>query len=94
MAFEASEDLTRQIIGHMVFVFLLGSFCAYMLYHSEREAKRLLIIKKVWSPNKPIADEPAELVRLGLRVVILYCVILAISLFLFLLSAKMLWDRS
>lgn len=47
MAFEASEDLTRQIIGHMVFVFLLGSFCAYMLYHSEREAKRLLIIKKV-----------------------------------------------
>ncbi|MBX3301687.1 MAG: SUMF1/EgtB/PvdO family nonheme iron enzyme [Nitrospira sp.] len=94
MALEAPEDLTRQIVGHMVFVVLLGSFCAYMLYHSEREAKRLLIIKKVWSPNKPITDESAALARFRLRLIILYGGILALCLFLFQLSARMLWDRS
>ncbi|MDH5348204.1 MAG: hypothetical protein OEW13_09910 [Nitrospira sp.] len=94
MALESPEDLTRQIVGHMAFVFLLGSVCAYMLYHSEREAKRWLVIKKAWSPDKPIADEPAELARLRRRLVILYGGILALCLFLFLLSAKMLWDRS
>lgn len=94
MALESPEDLTRQIVGHMVFVVLLGSFCAYMLYHSEREAKRLLIIKKVWSPNKPITDESAALARFRLRLIILYGGILALCLFLFQLSARMLWDRS
>lgn len=94
MAIETSEDLTRQIVGHMAFVFLLGSVCAYMLYHSEREAKRWLVINKAWSPDKPIADEPAELARLRQRLVLFYGGILALCLVLFLLSAKMLWDRS
>lgn len=94
MALEAPEDLARQIVGHMVFVFLLGTFCAYMLYRSEKEAKRLLTLTRVWYPNKHIADESAELARIRRRLIVLYAVILMISLYLFQMSARMLWDRS
>jgi formylglycine-generating enzyme required for sulfatase activity len=94
MALESPEDLTRQIVGHMVFVFLLGTFCAYMLYRSEKEAKRLLTLTKAWYPNKQIADESPELARIRLRLIVLYAVILMISLYLFQMSARMLWDRS
>jgi len=59
---------------------LIAAVCGYMLYHSEREAKRLLTTKKAWHPNRPIADEPAALRRHRLQLIILYSVFLTIAL--------------
>ena len=76
-------SLTTQIVISLGVFLVFGVVSVYMLYHSEREAKRWLILNKVWSPNKQIADEPAELARLRKRLVIFYTLILAGSLWMF-----------
>jgi sulfatase modifying factor 1 len=83
-----------QVVLSMAGFFVFGVVSVYMLYQSEREAKRWLILNKVWSPNKQIADEPAELSRLRLRLVIFYALILAGSLWWFQRGLTELWNRS
>ncbi len=80
MAPETPEELIASLVANMALMLAIAMLCAYMLYHSEREAKRLLITKKVWYPNKPIADEPAALRRHRRQLIILYSVFLTIAL--------------
>ncbi|GKS64442.1 hypothetical protein YTPLAS72_17460 [Nitrospira sp.] len=47
MAPETPEELIASLVANMALMLAIAMLCAYMLYHSEREAKRLLITKKV-----------------------------------------------
>ena len=76
-------SLTAQIVISLSFFLVLGMISVYMLYHSEREAKRSLTIKKAWYPDRTIVDEPTELTRIRRGVVIFYAIILALSLWMF-----------
>ncbi|HBR50819.1 MAG TPA: hypothetical protein DEA71_12110 [Nitrospira sp.] len=80
MALESPEDLMWQIEAWMAFMFLTAVFCAYMLFHSEREAKRLLITKEAGGTDALSADDPAAVARIRRRLIIFYAVILAGSL--------------
>jgi hypothetical protein len=89
-------SLTMQIIVSLAFFLILGTFCAYMLYRSEKEAKRLLNLRKSWYPNRTIADKTKELTRIRFGVVILYAGILMLSLWMFqrgLMVLMELWNR-
>ena len=85
-------DLMTQIVTTMFYALVFGPLSAYMLYNSEKEAKRILSMKKGWYPHKIIADEPRELARIRLKMLILYTVTLTVSLWLFLIASKWLWD--
>jgi len=76
-------SLAMQIVVSLAVFLILGLLSSYMLYTSEKEAKRLLNLKKAWHPNRMIADEPAELARIRLGVIILYAGVLAVSLWMF-----------
>jgi hypothetical protein len=68
-------------------------YCVYVLFHLERESKRMLANYKAWSPHRPIVDEPAELARIRLRIIIFFCaVVIAICVFVNLKSFMVLMD--
>ena len=77
-------SLTMKIIVTLAFFLILGAICAYLLYHSEKKAKRLLNLNKIWYPNRMIADETKELTRIRFGVVVLYAGILMLSIWMFL----------
>lgn len=80
MTLESPEDLMRQIVAWMAIMFVAAIFSAYMLYHSKREAKRLLTTKEAWGTDKLSADDPAAVARIRRRLIIFYAVGLMISL--------------
>ncbi|MDH5739082.1 MAG: formylglycine-generating enzyme family protein [Nitrospira sp.] len=82
----------KQMVAWMGFMFVLAAFCAYMLYHSEREAKRLLTTKEAGGTDKLSADDPAAVARIRRRLVIFYAVILVASLLVNLKSLMVLMD--
>ena len=92
MALESPEDLMRQIVAWMAFMLVLAVFCAYMLYHSEREAKRLLTKKEAWGTDTLSADDPAAVARIRRRLIIFYAVILVGALLVNLKSLMVLMD--
>ncbi len=69
-------------------------FSAYMLYHSEREAKRLLTTKEAGGTDKLSADDPAAVARIRRRLIIFYavgiaiCVLVDLKLFMAILELK------
>lgn len=81
-----------QIVTTMFYALVFGPLSAYMLYNSEKEAKRILSMKEKWYPHKTIADEPRELARIRRKMFMLYTVTLMVSLWLFLTASNWLWD--
>lgn len=80
MTQQTPEDLTASLVVNMVLMLILAAGCAYMLYHSEREAKRVITRKDAWGTENLSADDPASVARIRRRLIIFCGVILAISL--------------
>jgi len=91
---ESPEDLMRQMVALMAIMLIAAMYSVYVLYHVERESKRMLANYKAWSPHLPIVDEPAELARIRQRiiifcaVVIAVCVVVDLTLFITILELK------
>jgi len=81
MALESPEDLMKQMVAWMAVGFAAAMYCVYVLFHLERESKRMLANYKAWSPHIPIVDEPTELARIRLRIIIFCAVAIAICVF-------------
>lgn len=80
MALETPEELIQSLMVNMAFMFAIAMFCAYMLYHAEREAKRLLTTKEAWGTKNHSPDDPAAVARIRLHLIIFYAVIIGICI--------------
>ena len=78
MTLESPEDLMRQMVAWMAIMLVAAMYSVYVLFHLERESKRMLANYKAWSPHKPIVDEPAEIARIRQRIIIFCAVVLAV----------------
>jgi hypothetical protein len=75
---ESPEDLMWKIGAWMAFMLVTAAFCAYMLYHSKREAKRLIAKKEAWGTDTLSADDPVAVARIRRRLIIFYSVLIVI----------------
>jgi len=96
MALESPEDLMRQMVAWMAIMLVAAIFSAYMLYHSEREAKRLLTTKEAGGTKNLSPDDPSAVARIRRRLIVFYavgiaiCVLVDLKLFM---AVMELWSR-
>ena len=85
MALESPEDLMKQMVAWMVILLVAAIFsCVYVLYHSEREAKRLITAyrRPGVRTHTRVSDESRRCsCESACRLIIFYAVVIAICVF-------------